>query len=44
MLDYEQNSEGDESLKGLKGCVSEKEDFDVKKVENGDSSLDFIRN
>ena len=41
MLDYEQSSEGDESLMGY---VSEKEDFDMKKVENGDSSLDSIKN
>ena len=41
MLDYEQSLEADESLKG---CVSEKEDFDMKKVENGDSGLDSTKN
>ena len=41
MLDYEQNFEADESLKGF---VSEKEDFNMKKVENGDSSLDSMKN
>ena len=41
MLDYEQSSKVDESLKG---CISEKEDFDMKKVENGDSGLDSMRN